>query len=102
MVAGAACVESLQRCQCAFVADLAECPDGAVSLFEAVIFGVHVCNQCLDPVAWVLAHCCSANLLDARPDRKADAHERDEEKGKADQHSVTDRLLEIGKCAAAS
>jgi len=101
VVAGPARPRFLEKGQGAFVAYLVEGPDGAVSLLEAVIFGVHVCHQCLDSVAWVLAHCFGTNLFDARPDRKANAQEREEEKDKTDQYPVTEHSLDSGKSAAA-
>ncbi len=79
MVTGLARAEFFLCGQGAFVAYLAEGPDGAVSLPETVIFRVHVRYQCLDSVTGVLLCRLGADLFDARSDRKANAHERGEE-----------------------
>lgn len=65
MVAGFAGSEFLEDRQGAAVANLAECPDGSVSLPETVIFRLNVRHQRLYPVAGVLLHCLSTYILDA-------------------------------------
>ena len=96
VIAGAAGVVFLESGQGAFVADLAECPDGPVSLSERVVLRLDVLDQRVYAIAGVLLNRHSADLLDARSDREAAPHVHGENKGEKDQKPVKHRLLEAG------